>query len=86
MCKMAAIIEEDGFVLRCANQEILDKVKAAIAKTESKKPYSQQENGEVNYYCECGHYLLDEAEFELECLRPSFCESCGQAIDWSDAK
>lgn len=60
-------------------------LRQAAKKQEFLNPKCQQEQDGNNWYCPvCGHYLVDEEEFKLECLRPVYCEGCGQAIDWSE--
>lgn len=78
MCKTAAIIEEDGFVLRCVNQELFDKVKAAIDKTEPKELICIGIE-KCCPVCKEGICLIGD-----DGCYGNYCSNCGQALDWGE--
>lgn len=69
---------------QCPQCNAMEKAIEALEKQIPKKPYKRKEGKETNYYCSCKHYLGDETEIQLIAIRPSFCDNCGQALDWSD--
>ena len=81
MCLKAAIIEEDGYILRCADEEIYEKVKEAFEKQIPKKATKRQcvPNGWLTY----GHCPNCDS-FTRNTLK--YCGNCGQALDWSDTE
>ena len=73
----------DDFEMRIS-KECYKKIITVFEKQLPKKPYKRKEGKEINYYCSCKHYLGDETEIQLIAIRPSFCENCGQALDWGE--
>ena len=57
---------------------------SALEKQMPKKPYKSKDHKQNDYYCNvCKRYLGDEMELKYACLQPTYCEHCGQALDWS---
>ena len=56
---------------------------SCIKKQISKKPYKIREHNKNDYYCTiCKRYLGNEMELKHDCLKPEYCQHCGQKIKW----
>lgn len=79
-------VKEPYITIDVETEEDFNFLQDAVAKQTAKKPYSRQEGSQKAFYCQCKHYLGDEEDFELEYLRPVYCDECGQRLDWSETK
>ena len=79
-------VKEPYITIEIETEEDFNFIQDAIAKQTAKKPYSRQEGSQKAFYCQCKHYLGDAEDFELELLRPVYCDECGQRLDWSETK
>ena len=60
-------------------------IEEAVSKRIKAKPTKDRRRRQSDYYCSsCKCYLGDQTEIDLICLRPTYCQHCGQALDWSD--
>lgn len=65
--------------------EVTDELFSALEKQIAKKPIETAPDGHSDYYCSaCDAFLGDDSEIGADCLKPTYCPQCGQALDWSE--
>lgn len=58
---------------------------SALENQIAKKPIETAPDGHSDYYCSaCDAFLGDDSEIGADCLKPTYCPQCGQALDWSE--
>ena len=67
------------------NNVVINEAISALENQIAKKPIETAPDGHSDYYCSaCDAFLGDDSEIGADCLKPTYCPQCGQALDWSE--